>query len=449
MFSRAYLLIACFAALPAWSQVEPSASGGPAPEDDSRMMIPPLVSGIPYVSIAGADMRQNYLNTAVKVEAAYIDNVLPDSTATPVADTTYSVFPSLSYLRSTPRQEETLNYSPGFTFYEPTSQLNAVNQSASGNFEGRLSPHVTLELEDNFVRTSNVFDVSYPFSSGGIGGSTQATVPPAIAPFVEQMRNASNANLDYQFSRNGMIGGGGTFSESRFPNPADSAGLYNSNAYGGSAFYSRRVTARQYLGVRYEYDWILGYGPNPQSQNIQVTTQTHTFLPFYTVFFSRYFSLSAAGGATYTELEQTQQPTATAWSGIAVLSLGWQGDKGNVSSSFMRTTLSGAGLLGAFNTVSANLSGGWKISHTWNANMTFTYQNIEPVIPLDFIIYQGGNSFMAQTSVRHNFGDHVTMEFGYQRLYEEFDHIVAVAANPNADREFVNVAYNFKKALGR
>jgi hypothetical protein len=415
------------------------------------MQIPPLVSGTPYASSAEADLRQNVFTTALSVNSAYIDNVLPSGDTTPVGDTTISIFPALTYLRASPRQQVTLNYSPGFTFYQPTSQLDAVDQSATGSYEGRLSPHMTVELQDNFVKTSNVFDVSYPFSSGGIGGSTQATIPPAIAPFAQQTRNVSNATIAYQFSRNGMIGGGGTFSQSRFPNPVDSSGLYNSNGYGGSAFYTRRFTRRQYVGVRYEYDWISSYGPTGQTpnQNVQVISQTHSVLPFYTVFFGRAFSLSAAGGATYNEVEQTQQPTSTSWSGITVLSMGWQGNKGSVTSSFMRTTVSGSGLLGAFTSVSANLSGVWKLSHTWNANLSLTYQNVEPVVPLDFIIYQGGNSFMAQTALQHNFSQRVAMQFGYQRLYEEYDHIASVAADPNADRVFVNLTCNFQKAIGR
>jgi len=449
MILRAYILLAGLIAIPAFAQVEPSASGGSGSDDDSRMMTPALVSGMPYASAAEADVRQNVFTGALNVNTAYLDNVLPNETATPQSDTTVSIFPNLSYVRSTPRQVESLNYSPGFTFYEPTSELDAVDQGATGSFEGRLSQHVTLDLHDTFIRTSNIFDVAYPFASGALGGSTESTIPPAIAPFAEQMSNLSGATISYQFSRNAMIGGGGTATEFRLPNPAEAEGLYNSNAYGGSAFYTRRFSHRQYVGVTYQYGWISSYGPNAQGQSIQVLSQTHSLLSFYSVYFSHAFSLSAAGGATYSEVGQVQQPTEGTWSGTAVLSMGWQGTRGSVSSSFIRNTVSGSGLLGAFNSVSANLSGGWKLSHTWNAILSFTYQNIEPVSSLDFIIYQGGNSLMAQTSVRHNIGQKFAMEFGYQRLYEEFDHIASVAADPNCDRAFVNLTYNFKKALGR
>ncbi len=50
-----------------------------------------------------------------------------------------------------------------------------------------------------------------------------------------------------------MIGAGGTFTESNYPNPAEASGLYNSNSGGGSAFYSQRLSSTQYIGVTYQY----------------------------------------------------------------------------------------------------------------------------------------------------------------------------------------------------
>jgi len=465
MFTRASFIHVCLAiaivavfGASAMAQVEPSAAGGePAPENDTRMLTPSLLSGSPYSATAGADLRKNVFKTGLTVTGAWLDNVFPgESTSSagqpPVADETVSFFPSFSYLRATPRQEATVDYSPGFTYYVPTSGLNSntsgldsFNQSATGGFDGRLTQHVSLDLQDNFIRTSNIFDSSYPFSSGSLTGSTQTPTPAAIVPFAEQVRNFANAVLSYQYARDAMVGGGATFSESRYPNPSQAAGLYNSDAEGGAAFYSRRVSRRQYLGVRYEYDRIVG-----GNSTIQVESQTQTFLPFYSVFFSRTISLSAAAGATRTAVSQAQQPTTSSWSASTVLSLAWQGEKGSVSSSFLRTVSSGPGLIGAFNSVSANLNAGWKLSRFWNASASFNYQNIEPVSPLaNVIIYQGGNSLMAQGTVGRSWGEHLAMQWGYQRLHEEFTEINAINANPNTDRAFMSLTCNFEKPLGK
>jgi len=458
------IAIAALSGASASAQVEPPASGGaPAPEDDTRMMTPSLLSGSLYSTTAAADIRQNIFTTGLTVTGAWVDNVFPGETnltpgTPPIADETISVFPSFTYLRATPRQEATLNYSPGFTYYVPTSGLNSntsglnsFNQTATVAFDGRVTQHLSFDLQDDFVRTSNVFDSSYPFPSGGLTGSTQTPNPSAVAPFAEQVRNFANAVFSYQFARDAMVGGGGTFSESRFPNPSQAAGLYNSDAEGGSAFYSRRFSRRQYLGVRYEYDHIVGGNSGLQaSDQIQVDSQTQTFLPFYTVFFSRTISLSAAGGATRTTVSQSGEATTTSWGGSTVLSLAWQGEKGSLSSSFLRTVSSGPGLIGAFNSVSANLNGGWKISHFWNASAAFTYSNVEPVSPLESVFtYQGGNSLMAQAELTKTWKEHFAMLWGYQRLHQQFYDVLAISANPDTDRVFVSLTYNYQKPLGR
>ena len=437
--------VAFFASAPVWAQVEPGAVGGAMPEeDDARMNVPPLLAGTPYANAVGAETRENVFTTTATVDAAYMDNVFPGDGTTPVADTTISIDPRLSYDQSTPRQDVTFEYSPSFTFYTPTSQLNTVNQSAKGFFKGRLTRHLTLGLEDDFLRTSNVFDESYPFSAGGLAGSTQVPVPAAIAPFAEQLRNAATADVTYQFSRNGMVGGGMTFTNYDFPNPADSVGLYDSGEEGGSGFYNRRVTNRQYLGVTYEYDRILGY---PASGTVE--SQTQSLLPFYSVSFSKTLSLSAAAGPVRWSVSQPEQPTASSWTGATVLNIGWQGNKGNLTASFLRTVTSGGGLIGAFTSVGANLAGAWKFSRAWTGKMGFGYQEIDPVIPLDFVIYQGGNSVMAQASVVRTLGERATLECGYQHFYEQFKGIAAIAADPNGNRAFASLTYILRKPLGR
>ena len=453
IFVVGFSFIAATAAL---AQVQPSASGG-ATEDDEHMMIPPMLIGTPYANEAGADVRQNVLTAQVGVDASYDDNVLPDEFATPVADTMISITPVLNYLRSTPKQQDIFVYSPTYTLYVPetvvgsggslgnTTALNSLNQSADAVFQGQLSQRFTLGLQDGFIKTSNVFDVSYPFSSIGLGGATQAPTPAAIAPYADQLRNQATLFLSYQFSPHGMIGGSGSFANIRFPNPSQSTGLYNSDGSVGSVFFDRRFARRQYFGVTYGYNWLQAYQAGTSAESV-----TNEILGFYSVFFNRNFSLSAAGGTKYavTQTIPVQTP-ATSWNPEIVLSMGWQGNRGNVAASFLRSVASGGGLIGTFNSVSANLSAGWKFQRTWNANFSFSYQNIEPVSYLVGLPYQGGNSLMAQGSIERALGTHVTVQCGYQRIHEQYVGIPAISADPDGDRGYVMINYLLKKPLGR
>src|SRR6185437_16190637 len=186
------------------------ATGDEAPIDDqTQMMTPPLVSGVIYPNVAGATERLNYVAGSIGTEGAYTDNIQPATTINSISDESISIMPELILNRTMPRQRETLTFSPAFTFYKNTTALNAMDQTATGSFERRMSPHISIGFQDNFVRTSNVFNTPFPFIAGGLAGNAQAAVPAVIAPFAEQIRNVANANLSYQFSPRGMVGGGG------------------------------------------------------------------------------------------------------------------------------------------------------------------------------------------------------------------------------------------------
>lgn len=384
----------------------------------------------------------------ISLHGAYLDNVLPGTTAKPVNDFTYSILPTVSLERATARQEATVTYNPSFIFYEPTSVLDTVDQSAALVYEYRFSPGLAVSAQNYFVRTSNVFDQSYSFSQAGVTGSTQLPTPSVIAPFTEQMTENCSGNVSYQFGRNGMVGAGANFDIFDLPNSSQVTGLYNSHSEGGSAFYSRRFTRAQYAGFVYQYDQVIASPVNAQSD-----TQTHLLLPFYTVYFSRTFSLSVSAGAQHFAVSETQVPTTASWSPSAVVSMGWQGARGSVAASYSRTVSSGGGLLGAFNTNSINAGGTWKIARTWTASLGGAYSVIKNVTPnvasLLGLTYLGGHTILGNVSIAHAMGEHFNLGFGYQRLHEDYGSVAVIAADPDSDQGFVTVTYQFKRAMGR
>lgn len=461
MYARSGILIllAAFLAVPALSQVQPDATGGgnATPEDDAQMMTPPPVSGIPYPNVGQADVRSNYLDVGINAEVGYIDNVLPGTSvsqgttnAGPVSDTEFSVFPSVALQRTTTRQTATVRYSPSFLFYEPTSTLNGIDHAASGILQERLSPHLSITLEDFFLRTSNIFNNSYPFSSGGLSGSTQVPVPAIIAPFAEQMNNNADVSVSYQFSRNAMIGGGGSYSSFDLPNPSQALGLDTSTGEGASAFYSRRLASQEYIGLAYDYSRTVGGIPY-----VPFNAQTHSLQPFFTVYFGHAFSASLTGGIQRTTLTQAAvgaqaPPTSfTSWSPSVVASLGWQGKHGNLAASYLHAVISGQGLFGAFTSDSGNASGGLRLSRTWNGRMTFSYTTTSSVASLAGLSYNGGDNLTAEAALSHDFGEHLSATFGYDRLHEVYSGVEVISANPDSDRGFFNVSYQFRRPLGR
>ena len=102
--------------MPLWSQVELTQAVVDFDLDDSPMMTPPPVTQDAYPVVIGTEMRSNYLSGGLVFTTAYVDNLVGGDS--PTSDEMYSVFPTISLDRRTARQSESLNYSPGFNFYQ-------------------------------------------------------------------------------------------------------------------------------------------------------------------------------------------------------------------------------------------------------------------------------------------------------------------------------------------
>lgn len=451
MLARHYLplFLALFVPMSALSQVEPSATGGSsASGDDTDMMTPPPVSGMPYSSEFGSGGRSNYLDGSTSVNAAYNDNVFPGYSSQPVGDESYWIIPGISLNKSTPRQKITLAYSPSFSLYQHTTSLDTVDHSASAVFQDHLTPHLSISVQDYFLRTSDVFNESYPFSSGNLTGTTQAPVPALIVPYVEQMSDTANGSIDYQIGRDSMIGGGGSYSTFSFPNPTAVAGLSNSDGEGGSAFYSRRLTGRQYSGLSYNYSRdVVTDAPYPP-----FNTQVHSLLPFYSIYFNSKFSVSVSVGIQHIDIAQVQAQPYDAWSTAGSASLGWQGTRGNFALSYLHSINTGEGFAEALTSDSVSASSGWKLARTWTGGFEVSFVNSSPVTTRAGIVsygYEGGNSLTLGATLTHTLGDHLSAACGYDRLQEYYPGIPFIAKNPDSDRVFVTFSYLFTKSLGR
>ncbi len=457
MSARVIIALLLFAAKLSWPQVEPSGTGGAATTDnDTQMMTPPPVSGDAYPTTVGSEERSNYLSASIALSGGYDNNVFPGSTASSVKnDGTFSILPTFMLSQSTPRQQTTLSYGPSFVVYEPTTDLDTIDQGASLTYRYRFSQQLTLSLGDTFYRTSNVFDQSYTFSSGGVTGSTQTPGATVIAPFAELMSNTVRGLVSYQFGRDGMVGASGSFLRTDYPNPSNSSGLSNSNGSGAAAFYNRRLSRSQYLGLQYQFSRTTTNGMKQQSAglNNQSTTETHALLPFYTIYFRRTVSVSISGGIEHASVLVIQSPASTtsaSWSPEAEVSMGWQSTRANLAAYYAHVVSAGGGLIGAYNSNAFGVSAGYKLTRSWSAGLSANYSN-SSTLSSQTSLYtgDGGTSIAGQASLSRMFGERFGVGFGYQRLHEDFSSIAAISEDPDSNQEYARFTYQFRKALGR
>ena len=448
----------------AWSQV--------APAKGDSMLTPPPVSIEAYPKEVGSEVRSNFLRAGVTVSAGYIDNLYAGSGNAVLGETTISIRPTISFDATSYRQQSTLFYSPGFTFYQPTSELNQTDQNAMFNWRFRVTPHGTITANDNFQQGSSSFSAS---SLGATSGSAPASAIGIIAPYAQRLTNAVDAQYTLQFNPTNMVGITGRRFDLHYPDAAQVPGLYDSSEWGGGGFYSHRLTGAQYVGTNYRYSQILAHPQDGRSE-----TQTHTFFLFYTIYLKRGLSFSAAAGPQEYNAEasipttpapaagdrswapatsigsqqsadtQMQNVTANSWSPGVTASMGWQESHTNFSASYAKSVTAGSGLLGTFDSNSASASARWRASRTWTLAASATYSILKSVAPLPFFSTTlGGHSIGGVATVEHPLSEHIGVSFEYDRIHQSYAGIVALVSNPNSDRGLVSVYWQFARPLGR
>jgi hypothetical protein len=453
MFNRTSIFVlALLVAVPLWAQSDPVTTSSTynvatdivTNSDDARMLTPPALTGTTYPTAPMSEERSNFLRAGVTFSSAYDDNVLGGASTHKTGDVDYSIWPTIALDQTTTRLHSSLTYAPGFTFYQRITGRDQADQNATMDFQYRLSPHVTASFRDSFEKSSNVFNQPDVLSGNSVNGSSQIPTVAVIAPVADRLTNTGAGDLTYQFSRTDMVGGGGTFSNLHYPNSSEVPGLVDSNSRGGSAFYSRRIANKHYVGVLYQYSRIAAFPVGPEFD-----TQTHAALLFYTVYLRPNLSLSFAGGPQHYEAVQSLVFDTRSWSPTANASLGWQGRRTTFAVGYSHSVTGGGGLIGAFNSNAANASARWQMRRKWSVGSVATYAIYKNVTQLLTFGTPGGHSISGSISLQRSIGEHFNAEAGYTRLHQSFGDVAVISGAPDTNREFISISYQFNRPLGR
>jgi hypothetical protein len=435
-------LVFCWSA-PLWSQVEPSATGGDYTLDDStRMMTPPPVSGNSFPTGVGSEMRSNYVAAGMAFTAAYTDNLYQLQTGSSVNDESYSFFPMANFKRSTPRQIQSLHYGAGFTLYQHTSNLNDLTQSAEADYEFRMSKYSSISFHDTLNQNSNSFNQPNPSAGGTVSGSPQSPIPVLVAPLQKQLSNSVSGDVAYQYARDAMIGGSGSYSFLHYGSLSALPGINDSDSTTGSAFYSRRIGRSHYLGVSYLYT---GFSTHP----LITTTDTNGILAFYTFYPSRTISLSVTGGPQHFSSTQPPYPSTSGWSPAIGGSAGWQAGRVNLAGSYLRVVSGGGGLVGTYYSNNGAVSLQWLVKPTWTFGAGGSYLNYRSATPVYTAFNQGGHTATGTVSMQHKITERLNAALGYSRFNQSYSAVEPSSVSPVSNRVYVTVNCLFSRPLGR
>ena len=438
-----------------WSQVDnpriepvPALVGPGNPNDP--MLIPPPVSGQSYPTSPTSIERSNYLRGGFAFTSAYTDNALGSVTGYPVSDVSYSVAPFLALDETTSRSQLVLTYAPGFTFYQRVSSRNEADQNAVINFQYRLSPHVTFRAQDNFQKSSNVFNQPDLSTAGAVFGGAQGPNFFVIAPIADRLSNFGNVGITAQFAANGMVGASGSFANLHYPNATEVPGLSDSSSQGGSVFYSFRAAKIHYVGVTYEYQRLVSNPTEGQNE-----TQTHAALLFYSLYPTSRFSISLFGGPQYSDTVQPPLPPlqlqpapSRAWTPAAGASLSWQARLTSLAVSYSHIISGGGGLFGAVHMDSASASIRQQFTRNLGGSLAGSYVQND-VLGSVLLGGYNGHTVSGTASLQQQFGGHINLQLGYTRLHQDYSNVTVLSLTPNTNREFVSVSYQFSRPMGR
>ncbi len=468
-------VVLLLARVPTWAQDNPTSVPAPAnsvsqtstsantntpannvyiDNSETPMLTPPPVSGQSYPVAPVSQERSNYLRGGVTFLSAYSDNVLGSTAATsaPVSDVSYSVWPILALDETTTRLHWTVNYAPGFTFYQRTSARNEQDQNASINFQYRVSPHVTFSAVDSFQKSSNVFNQPDLASAGAVSGGAQGDNFSVITPLTDQLHNFGTVGITYQFAANAMIGAGGSFTNLHYPNQAEVPGLFDSESQSGSGFYAYRISAVHYIGVTYQYQRLLSFPTQGQNE-----TETDAVFPFYVFSPSKRFSISMFGGPQYSDVGpqfivgvSAPQSGSRSWTPAGGASVNWQGQFTSLALSYTHTIASGAGLIGAVEMNAANASIRQQVGRALTASLTGGYFQTTVLgdLPQSVAGSTNGHSVSGTAALQRMFGEHLNAQLGYSRIHQTYN-VAAISTTPDTNREFVSLSYQFSRPLGR
>jgi len=443
------LLMLICVSLTAIGQTSPGASPQPAFGSElpyTEVLTPPLpVAGVRTpLRLSSESPRSNVISGSIAVSAAYDDNMLASPTHR-VGDFSYLVFPSLEIVQTRERWSWDFGYSPGFTFNQ---RLNERNQSAHDLhflFGYRLSPHVNLQLHDNFNKTTNLFSdfLSSSNPQPGLVGQPNTSL---VVPLSNRTGNTSGLDLTYQFGIDSMVGASGRYYFVNYGQLPGTSGpnysLIDSRSWNAEGFYAHRFAHRHWLGVSYNFQRLnfdQGYRTDVQ----------RTFL-FYSVDVGARMNFSLWAGPERSTtflpvLSIASQVSAAHWHGAGGMSWTWQGPRNGFGVGYTRQTSDGGGLAQAVIMQQATAEYRRRMTQRWTAILGGSYAKnnfVGSTLVPALRTWTGNAGFDFQLT------DHWGTSLRYARNQQEYvDAIPSLSANRN--RAWVSVSYSFSRPLGR
>jgi hypothetical protein len=468
---RLLVISACLVASVAWGQETPAhqqapaQQGSPAQQESSaneessqepefsysEVLNPPLpVSALQMpMAFPSETERSNFFTAGLRFATGYDDNVLATS-SNRLSNLSYMIMPSVRIGQVRERWQWDFGYSPGVTINQQLSDQNQSAHYLDTLFTYRLSPHVSVQIKENFEKTSSIFSGVLSNSNTPTPGPLQQPNSSVITPLADRTGNTTVLDLGYQFDANSLVGASGNFYFANYDSPAGSSStvpqLINSRSWGGNGFYAHRFSNRQWVGITYNFQRLL-FDPGNR-------TDINRPLLFYSISTGTRLTFSAWAGPEQTTssipFPQTvvNAPSSQVnWHVAGGADLLLKGKQTNFRMSYTRQTTDGGGLAEAVRLEQVSGVLQRRLTERWMADVGVGYGKNHPLSSVgDQTPY---NSLLANAGIDCQLTDSFSfgLRYGREQLTYEFPSSASSLSNRN--RAWFSFSYSFSRPLGR
>ena len=131
--------------------------------------------------------------------------------------------------------------------------------------------------------------------------------------------------------------------------------------------------------------------------------------------------------------------------------MNWQGQFASLAVSYVHTISGGGGLVGAVYMDSASASYRQQFTRSLSVACSGGYAQNKVVgdFPQTAAASTNGHSVSGTASLQRQFGEHLNLQLGYTRLHQSYNNVAVLSRNPDTNREWVSISYQFNRPLGR
>ncbi len=333
----------------------------------------PLTGDIHPIGLQRKAEETNIVFATLAAGAAADDNN-NDSAFHPIGGAQYFVDPSVAIQETRSHLAWDLSYHPTLRFYVPSSShIDLFNQAIGGAVHYDITKRLAIGLRQDYLRTDDPFQQlgDTPLQPGV--GLINRPGPVLLSDF-SRTQLLSTAEVNYRLAKYTTFGISGAFMDVQgHALHVQHTNLIDTHDSLGSAFLSHQFTARQQVGVQYQFLDIVFPGRDTR-------TRTNGVLLFDQIAIRSHLNFTIFAGPEYSNIHNQLllnllgkvvpiPVRSTLWSPAAGAMVDWRGDRVGLQASFVRRVSDGGGLVGAVEMNDGLLRLRVKLARRWIADL--------------------------------------------------------------------------------